>query len=133
MTASPRQSSPMPGPFKTVPSRVTLTLVSGGNTVSRCAANTTFGCGEAPGTDADDVARLVDPHVFETQSFEQPLKLFAAYFTALKGGAGISQNLRLLVDKVRLVPLTTASSAVFTAGSSASFAGILRRQTNRAQ
>ena len=34
-TARPRQSSPMPGPFKIDPSRVTRTSVSSGNTVSR--------------------------------------------------------------------------------------------------
>ena len=45
MTASPRASSPMPGPFSTVPVRVTRTSVPSGNTVSRCALMTT--CGRA--------------------------------------------------------------------------------------
>ncbi len=48
-TTNPRQSSPIPGPFITVPSRVTLTFVPSGKTVSRCAARTRLGRGLSPG------------------------------------------------------------------------------------
>ena len=42
-TARPRLSSPMPGPRRTAPSRLTLTGVPSGKTVSRWAATTTCG------------------------------------------------------------------------------------------
>ena len=48
-SASPRQSSPIPGPRSTYPSRRTLTLVPRGNTVSRWALTTRFGRAFAPG------------------------------------------------------------------------------------
>ena len=65
MTASPRASSPMPGPFSTVPVRVTRTSVPSGNTVSRCALMTTCGRAARAAPHAEHVADGVEAHVAE--------------------------------------------------------------------
>ena len=67
---APRQSSPMPGPRMTVPSRVTLTSVPSGNTVSRCAARDEMRAGGAAGTLAEHVAHRVDAHVLQPELAE---------------------------------------------------------------
>ena len=62
-TASPRQSSPMPGPRSQLLSRVTLTGTSGGNTVSRCALRTRCGFAFRPAPLSQHIARAIDADV----------------------------------------------------------------------
>ncbi len=71
-TASPRQSSPMPGPRSMVPSRFTRTSVPSGNTVSRCAVNTSRGRGCSARTIAEHVAFLVDADVLQAGLAKHP-------------------------------------------------------------
>ena len=101
-TARPRQSSPMPAPFMMFPSRVTLTLVPSGKTVSRCAARTTLGFGCLAGTGADDVAGFVDVDVFQSETLKQPLEFKAALFF-VEGRGWNFANAGLLIQHVGLV------------------------------
>jgi len=57
----------MPGPLRIVPSRVTFTLVSSGNTVSRCAATTRCGRAVCPGRSPRTLPGLVEPYVLQTE------------------------------------------------------------------
>ena len=114
ITASPRQSSPMPGPRSSVPSRFTCTSVPSGNTVSRCAANTSRGRSAAPGR---------SPMTLPTSSTRTCCRPSAsnAWRTAspravsLKGGAGISHN-RTCSSIICGSFVLAAASAACTAG-----------------
>src|SRR5512138_262262 len=88
-TASPRQSSPMPGARISVPSRFTFTSVPSGKTVSRCPASITVGPRPVPFRSAMTLPiesiRTVSPSPSSRRLYSVPRAV------SLNGGAGISQ------------------------------------------
>ena len=101
ITASPRQSSPIPGPRSTAPSRVTRTSISSGNTVSRCADKTTRGRAAAPGRSPRTLPAL------STRTLRRPscwnvCRSTSPRAVSLNGGRGNLAEADLILDRPRL-------------------------------
>ena len=89
-TASPRQSSPMPGRRDVSPCRLTLTSVPSGNTVSRWPSISTVGPSPVPRRSAitlptRSMRTFVRPSASRRRLYSAPRA------ASLNGGAGISQ------------------------------------------
>ena len=90
-TASPRQSSPMPGPRMTVPSFFTATSVPSGNTVSRWAAKTRCGRGWAPVSSPSTLPTL-SVRMFVSPASRSIWANRTPRLVSLKGGASTSHS-----------------------------------------
>ena len=101
---NPRQSSPMPGPFSTVPWRVTLTLVPSGNTVSRCAANHHIGPRSRARPHADHVSGFIDANIFQPQRAKQTRQFLAADLLHKRRRWNFADS-DLLINEMRFVTL----------------------------
>jgi len=119
-TASPRQSSPMPGPLMRVPSTFTLTSVPSGNTVSRWPESTTTGPVSRPGRVAITLPSA-SMRTSRSPSARKRRCSSSARRCSLNGGAGISQMVRCC-SSVHALSARMRSSAARTGAASAALA-----------
>ena len=82
------------------PRRVTLTFVSSGNTVSRCAATTRRGRGAVARTIAEHVAGAIDANVLEAEMRELALQHLAARRFLERRRRHLAEA-NLIVDRLR--------------------------------
>ena len=103
-TASPRQSSPMPGPCSTAPSRLTWTSVPFGEHGVEMRGDDEVRTWRRPGPIAEDVAGRVHAHVLQPELLKHTLQLGAAD-VLLEGGRRNLAEADLVFDGLRLARL----------------------------